>query len=136
MKSLAWNLLGNRQDAEEAVQETFLKAYRASGEFRGQAALNTWMFRILVNTCHNFGRAKRRRREAEPVADTGVSDGGLRFALRNAIEKLDEPLRRVFLLYEVEGFTHAEVGAILDIPEGTSKARLFEAKQHLRRLLR
>jgi RNA polymerase sigma-70 factor (ECF subfamily) len=70
------------------------------------------------------------------VDSAWTPDGGLRVSLAKAIEKLEERRRQVFVLYAVEGFTHAEIGEILGIPEGTSKAFLFEAKKELRRLLR
>lgn len=136
MKSVAYNLLGNRTDAEDAVQETFLKVHRSWDTFRGGASLSTWAFRILVNTCRDMGRKRKRR----PIEDTGVDAGyspvstaGLE--LRRALDRLTERRRDVFLLYEVEGFKHAEIGAILEISEPMSKLLLFEAKRELRERL-
>lgn len=140
MKSVAMNLLGNTADAEDAVQEAFLKLYRSLPGFKGESLLSTWLYRILVNTCYDMGR--RRRRRAEPPAPepeqapapdppAPEADLPLRLTLERAVAGLREPQRTVFLLYEVEGFKHREVAQILGIPEGTSKHALFMAKRNL-----
>src|SRR5215510_14073920 len=77
MKSLALNMLGNRSDAEDAVQEAFLRAYRSRHSFRSDAALWTWMYRILLNTCREMGRRRSTRGEAqldEPQIDRPAQD--------------------------------------------------------------
>jgi RNA polymerase sigma-70 factor (ECF subfamily) len=141
LKSIACNLLGNVADAEDAVQEAFLKAYRARGGFKGESAPFTWLYRILVNSCRDTGRRRKRRREdPEPEASFDVQpaprqDHPLRVALEAALERLDERPRNVFVLAEVEGLTHREIAEVLEIAEGTSKHDLFVAKRELRRLL-
>ena len=75
MKSLAANLLGNAEDAEDAVQETFLKVYRGAGGFKGSSAASTWAFRILLNTCYDAMRRRRRHPE-----DAGLDGLDLRLA--------------------------------------------------------
>ncbi|HVQ31773.1 MAG TPA: RNA polymerase sigma factor [Vicinamibacteria bacterium] len=141
LKSVACNLLGNVADAEDAVQEAFLKAHRAWGGFKGESAPFTWLYRILVNSCMDTGRRRKRRREEpepEGPADTRpapVVDHPLRLALETALRQLSPRLRAVFLLAEAEGFTHREIAEILDIAEGTSKHDLFQAKRELRLLL-
>ncbi len=145
MKSLACNLLGNTADAEDAVQETFLKIYRGIDSFKGGAAFSTWVFRVLVNACRDIQR-RRRRRSAETgdpesvdaletLPQPVVSDHPLRISLERSILKLDSRSRTVFLLYEVEGFKHREIAEMLNIPEGTSKNILFQAKRELQTLL-
>src|SRR5262245_14966429 len=64
MKSVAYQLLRNRSDAEDAVQEAFLKAYRSVDGFRGQSSFSTWVYRILVNACHDIRRKRSRREES------------------------------------------------------------------------
>jgi len=145
MKSIALNLLGNSQDAEDAVQETFLKIYRGVQSFRGDSAFTTWIYRILVNSCRDFrrGRCRRSREvsamEADPEAGDGQPqsrpDHPLRLTLERSLNQLSEQKRTVFLLFEVEGFRHQEISRILDIPEGTSKALLFQAKKQLQQML-
>jgi RNA polymerase sigma-70 factor, ECF subfamily len=139
MKSLALNVLGNRSDAEDAVQEAFLRAYRSRESFRRDAALWTWVYRILLNACHDIGRGRVVRRDSQTVdADAAVSlpcpvgDGPMRLTLQRAVNRLAPIYRDVFLLCEVEGYTHREVAEILEIPEGTSKGRLFEARRQLK----
>ena len=141
MKSLAFNMLGSAADAEDAVQEAFLRVYRSLPEFRGQASLSTWTFRILVNACHDIGRLRQKRREDALPEDPSVErpaplhDHPLRATLEKAIGRLAPRQREVFLLFEVEGFKHGEIAEILQIPEGTSKATLFEARRELRSLI-
>jgi RNA polymerase sigma-70 factor, ECF subfamily len=142
MKSLALNLLGNVADAEDAVQEAFLRAYRNRDTFRQGSSLFTWVCRILINTCYDTGRKRRSRHDSASLEDDLVhdppspaGDHPLRLTLHRAIEELAPIYQQVFLLCEVEGYTHREVAAILEIPEGTSKARLFEARRQLRSAL-
>jgi RNA polymerase sigma-70 factor (ECF subfamily) len=142
MKSLALNVLGNRSDAEDAVQETFLRAYKNRHSFRSDAALWTWVYRILLNACHDIGRSRAARRDSQMVdADvamnlpTPAGDNPMRLTLQRAVDGLPPIYRDVFLLCEVEGYTHREVADILEIPEGTSKGRLFEARRQLKRTL-
>jgi RNA polymerase sigma-70 factor (ECF subfamily) len=144
MKSVAYNILGNPSDAEDAVQEAFLRAYRGMAAFKGTAQASTWVYRILVNACHDIGRQRRRRRDetelvpedqlpastAHPAADTP-----LRLTLEKAVAALRPRHRHVFLLFEVEGFLHREIAEILDIAEGTSKSLLFEARRELQSTL-
>jgi RNA polymerase sigma-70 factor (ECF subfamily) len=142
MKSLALNMLGSVSDAEDAVQEAFLRAYRNRQSFRGGSALSTWLFRILMNICYDVGRARRSRApeqalegdEPMRVSSPG-GDHPLRVALGRALESLSPPHREVFLLFDVEGYTHPEIARMLDIPEGTSKFRLFEARRHLKAMI-
>ena len=136
LKSIAFHLAGNRQDAEDAVQETFLKLYRAVHGFQGQSSLGTWLCRIVINVCYDI--ARKRQREAAPPDENQPAPGqqvGLRLALQDALRRIHPRHRMVFLLFEVEGLRHAEIASILEVPEGTSKAWLFEAKKELKRML-
>ena len=137
LKSIAWRILGNRPDAEDAVQEAFLKLYRGMDAFHGQSSLGTWLCRILINACHDV--ARKRKAEAGGDAERGTAELKnqlpLKVALDEALGRIHPRHRMVFLLFEVEGLRHAEIAAILEIPEGTSKAWLFEAKKELKRML-
>jgi RNA polymerase sigma-70 factor, ECF subfamily len=145
MRNLARNLLGSQSDAEDAVQETFLKVQRSISSFRGQSSFVTWTFRILVNTCHDLRRSRMRRKEFVPderedaaMPVEARAPGGhpsLKLALERAIAALTQHQRDVFLLYEVEGFHHAEIAAMLEITETASKNTLFQAKKNLRQTL-
>jgi len=145
MKSIAMNLLGNAHDAEDVVQETFLKIHRGIRYFKGQSAFSTWTYRILVNCCYDLRRKKMRRQETaeqDLVAEdqtfdspAPMHDHPLRMALEKCVQQLTPYLRSVFLLYEVEGFKHAEIGLMLDISEMASKNALYQAKRKLREML-
>ena len=136
MKSIAWNMLRNHQDAEDAVQETFLKVQRSIHTYNGRSSFSTWVYRVLVNTCTDVQRGRRRQIEELPENITGQETNvPLRIALQRALGRLSEKHRTVFLLAEVEGLAHSEIAAVLDIPLGTSKGWLFEARRELQRLL-
>jgi RNA polymerase sigma-70 factor, ECF subfamily len=145
MKNLARNLLGNSLDAEDAVQDTFLKIQRGIASFRGQSSFITWTFRILVNTCHDARRKRVRKKEVGSEDQTGEplrpeprapsSHPALRLALERALAELTRHQRDIFLLYEVEGFHHAEIATMLEITETASKNTLFQAKKNLRGML-
>ena len=139
MKSIAWNHLGNVSDAEDAVQETFLKIHRAATTFTGEASFATWAFLILVNTCYDVLRRRRRRVEEAPIEDvvetaerTAPSvDDAKRMTLKKLLDELPKQRRTVFTLFEIEGLSHAEIGQILGISEGNSKWILFATKKEL-----
>jgi len=144
MKNLARNVLGNPIDAEDAVQETFLKVQRSIAGFRGQSSFVTWTYRILINTCYDARRSRLRKKEVanhdseetprfEPRAPG--AHPSLRMALERALAKLTQHQRDVFLLYEVEGFRHAEIAGMLEMSETASKNTLFQAKKNLRQML-
>jgi RNA polymerase sigma-70 factor, ECF subfamily len=146
MKNLARNLLGNPLDAEDAVQETFLKIQRSISGFRGQSSFVTWTFRILVNTCHDARRKRTRKKEvahedlvggdAPPIEPRAPgSHPSLKMALERALAELTQHQRDVFLLYEVEGFKHSQIAETLEITEAASKNTLFQAKKNLRTML-
>jgi len=148
MKSIARNLLGHESDAEDAVQEAFLKVYRGAGSFRGTSAVSTWIYRILVNVCYDALRRRKRRAEDALTIESPGSEQGpagartassgdhpLRIAIEQGVARLKPRQRDVFLLSAVEGFSHREIADVLDIPEGTSRTLLFEAKRRLQELL-
>lgn len=137
---LARRILGQRQDAEDAVQESFLACYRRIRSFRGEGALATWLTRIAINVCL---RALRRRaaqreksgREAELRAlweepDHGEDAESER--LRRALAELPAQQRLVFLLAEVDGLARTEIAARLDLNPATVRFHLCKAKERLR----
>jgi RNA polymerase sigma-70 factor (ECF subfamily) len=144
MKSVARNLLGTTTDAEDAVQDTFLKIQRSIASFRGQSSFATWSYRILINTCYDARRSRLRKREVtqeapdespRPEPRAAVTHPSLRIALERALSQLTRHQRDVFLLYEVEGFRHSEIASVLNISETASKNTLFQAKKNLRQML-
>jgi RNA polymerase sigma-70 factor (ECF subfamily) len=139
MKSIAYHQLGSIPDAEDAVQETFLKVHRAASGYNGEAAFTTWLYRILINTCYDMLRRRSRRIREAPIDDVVAAghagnavDDVKRMALRKLLDELPEQRRTVFSLFEIEGLSHAEIAGILDITEGNSKWILFSTKKQLR----
>ena len=145
MKSVARNLLGTVSDAEDAVQDTFVKIQRSIASYRGQSSFATWSFRVLVNTCYDARRSRLRKKEVaheepgeaptRPEPRAASAHPALRIALERALAQITRHQRDVFLLYEVDGFRHSEIAAILEISETASKNTLFQAKKSLRQLL-
>ena len=102
----------------------------------GGSSLSTWIYRILINCCYDSLRKQQRLAERpaprELRSDTKLP---LKLALERALAMLNERQRLVFLMFEVEGLKHSEIAAILEVPEGTSRSWLFEAKRELKRML-
>lgn len=139
--SLARRMMGD-EDADEATQEVFVRAWEKLGSFRGDAAFGTWLHRLAIN--HLLGRRGARGRDRErmredPVAiDTAGApprDPHLRLDFEAAIARLPRGAREVFVLHDVEGFKHQEIAGMLGVTEGTSKAQLHRARMSLRRYL-
>src|SRR5947209_10006769 len=110
LKSIAFHILGSRQDAEDAVQETFLKLYRGIHGFQGLSSIGTWLCRILINTCYDVARKKQRSAEnsgesSGAAAESAISKNqlALKIALDEALRRIHPKYRLVFLLFEVEG---------------------------------
>lgn len=138
-------LLGAGSDAEDVVQEAFVKAYQALGGFRVDAPFRPWLLRIVANETRNAhrGRARRHAREAlaltapSEVADPGA-DAERRIqaqALLRAVELLPEPQRQVVVARYLLDLDEAEAAAVLSLPRGTVKSRLSRGLRTLRRTL-
>ncbi len=134
--------------AGELVQDVFVRLWEHLGSYRGESAFGTWLHRVAVNTVLAHGRAGRRRRLRVAIAAdfSGVGlveldalapspDLALRMDLEHAVGRLPAGARAVFVLHDVEGYPHAEIGTMLGIAEGTSKAHLFRARRLLRGML-
>ncbi len=142
LRRVALSRVGNFHDAEDAVQEAFLKAYRNVSSFAGEATLSTWLYRILINVCRDFARRQRRRGEHQtPGADSKlapqlvIEDHPLRLSVEKVLRQLNPRYSSVLLMFEVEGRKHSEIAALLRINEGTSKTRLSQARRQLKAML-
>jgi len=145
--NLAARLLGDGEEARDAAQEVFLKVYRTLPGFEGRSSLKTWIYRIVVNQCHNRRRFwHRRRRDREEALDDRVEArvaGPFEETLRHerarrvqtALLDLRFEQRTVLVLREVEGLSCEEIATSLGVPEGTVKSRLSRAREALRRRL-
>jgi RNA polymerase sigma-70 factor (ECF subfamily) len=145
--NLVYRMVGSAPEADDLLQEVFLHAHRKLSSFRGDSSLGTWLYRLGMNHCLDYlrGRQAKMGRATEsldaegmveptapnPVVPVAIS----RMDLERAIARLPEGCRAAFLLHDVEGFDHREVGRILGVSEGTSKSQVHKARMKLRALL-
>ena len=141
---LAYRLTGEADAAADCTQETFIRVFGRLGTFRGEAALSTWITSIAYSVIYNGLRKTRRNDSREAELDLAINraDQGprpaepdLKVELHRAISGLPEGYRTVFVMHDVEGYTHEEIATSLGIQAGTSKAQLSRARAKLRRLL-
>jgi len=140
---LVFRLCGDEEMARDLTQDTFIRVFDKLSTFRGDSAFATWVHRIAVTVTLNGLRKERRLRRGADDLDVATDlpapadnvDPDLRAKLRAAIEALPPGARASVILHDIEGYTHAEIGAMLGIAEGTSKARLFDARNKLRKAL-
>ncbi len=141
---MAFRLAGDADTASDLTQETFIHAFDKLGDFRHEAAFGTWLHRIAITVVLGALR-KQKRREVHHVAldyaaEVGRhdrnSDPDLRSRLHGAIDALPVGYRTVFVMYEVEGYTHQEIADALGVQVTTSKGQLFRAKAKLRDALK
>ena len=152
---LATNLLGDREEALDLSQEVFLRVFRTIHRFRGQSALRTWIYRIVVNQARNRHRFWRRRhrdeqtsldqhvavhgdvlRGTEPAPDRVLAQKELAAQLQRALERLPFEQRTAIVLREVDGLSYEEIAFSLKLAVGTVKSRLTRARRALRADLR
>ena len=148
---LAMNLLGDSDEALDLSQDVFIRVFRTIGQFRGQSALRTWIYRIAVNQARNRHRFWRRRRRSDQVsldahveahgdfqcgAETGpdriLAQKELAARLKDALDALPFDQRTVVVLREVDGLSYDEIAFSLGVAVGTVKSRLTRARQTLR----
>lgn len=140
---LAYRMTGDEGLAREFTQDTFVRVFDRIGQFRGEAALGTWIGAVAGTVVLNGLRRVKRIREREVELDeVGAVSGGSRRAepdlkerLRHAIDALPDKYRAVFVMHDVEGYTHDEIAETLGMRPGTSKAQLFRARAKLRESL-
>ena len=137
---LAYRLTGDDALAQDFTQETFIRAFSKLDSFRGESALSTWLHTITTTVVLNGLRKVKRFRQRETDIDDahaiGVgrreSEPDLKVRMTAAINALPEGYRTVFVMHDVEGYTHEEIGAALGVETGTSKAQLSRARAKLR----
>src|ERR1035437_5621574 len=144
--SLCARMVGDRTRAEELTQDAFVRAWEKLDQFRGDSAFGTWLHRLAVNVVLNDRQTENRRRgrqdESVEDVDTMAHDSvraavqpGLSIDLERAIAGLPPGARRVFVLHDVEGYTHDEIGGMLGVTAGGCKAQLHRARLLLREAL-
>lgn len=140
---LVYRMAGDLHRAQDYTQEAFVRAFRRLADFRGESALGTWICAIAVSVTLNGLRSVRRARDREVGLDQVPSvgerpreaDPDLKQRLTSAIDRLPEGYRTVFVMHDVEGYTHQEIADTLGVQPGTSKAQLFRARARLRAAL-
>ena len=140
---LAYRLAGDDELARDFTQETFIRAFQKLGDFRRESALSTWLHSITVSVSLNGLRKVKQHRSREAGFDEALTVVGsrreaepdLKERLRHAIDALPDGYRTVFVMHDVEGYTHEEIGAALGVQPGTSKGQLFRPRARLREAL-
>jgi len=150
--NLCHHMLDNVHEAEDAAQDTFIKAYQNLNKFRPEASFYTWLYRIAVNTCLDYKKRPfweslfKSSSEGEEFISEPVSAGPspeklyeskqLGFALSKSLRKLSLKLRTVIILKEIEGLSYEEIVEVLDVSIGTVKSRISRAREELKRLMK
>jgi RNA polymerase sigma-70 factor (ECF subfamily) len=151
---LAFRMTGNEHDAEDLVQETFLRAYRQLGKFDGRASFGTWLYRIAANCSLDLIRVRKRRQEQQvlvdeegqeleaaaiaaedPTPDRLAFSGELQQLIGPALNQLSPMERTAFVLRHYEGLCMEDIGRMLGVHSGAAKHSVFRAVQKLRRAL-
>jgi RNA polymerase sigma-70 factor (ECF subfamily) len=150
-----YHMTSNHEDANDLVQDTFIKAYRALKSFKGDSSFYTWVYRIAVNKTINFLKQRKNRvhmslndvdfnaendpdlvalvSDKTPRRDLGLTE--LQEKLNGALQKLSEHHRMVVTLHDIQGLSHEEIGKIMDCNVGTVRSRLFYARQQMQAYL-
>jgi len=149
-------MVRDQAEIEDITQESFIKAYRALPQFRGESAFYTWLYRIAVNTAKNYLVARGRRaptttefsneeaegfEDAELLRDIATPDAELQTkqiaaAVNKAVEALPEELRTAITLRELEGLSYEEIAQMMDCPIGTVRSRIFRAREAIAEKIR
>ena len=147
MYSVAIRMCGNREDAQDCVQDAMLRIYRALDRFKGQSSFSTWVYRITMNTC--LDELRRRKVRASTSLDTLLESGWSptdetdtperhaidserRRALEKAIGSLPEDMRSAIVLREMQGLSYEEISDVLSVNVGTIKSRISRGREKLR----
>lgn len=155
LKTFAFHLTYNEEDADDLIQETYMKAFKFMDKYEEGTNAKAWLFKILKNAYINEYRKKVKAPQKVDVADVGMvqpadnANDRLNADLRDdiyvnemgdevtrALDQLPEDFRTVILLCDIEGFSYEEMSKIIDIPIGTIRSRLFRARNALKELLK
>ena len=140
---LTYRMAGDDDLARDFTQEAFVRAYQKLDQFREEASFSTWLHSIAVSVTLNGLRKVQRSRTRERTLDEApyltapatTAEPDMKSRLKEAIDGLPELYRTVFLMHDLEGYSHNEIATTLDVAEGTSKARLSRARAKLRDML-
>lgn len=142
--SVCLRILGDREEALDAAQDTFLAVFRKAHQFKADSALGTWIYRIAVNTCYDRIRRSKRRPAvpfpehldpSDPSAEAAIESAGIRPEIAKALSSLPPGFRSAVVLSDIEGMTMSEVARVLEVPVGTAKSRVFRGRRLLAKQL-
>ena len=149
--NVCFTYLANRQDAEDCVQETLIKAFRSLADYSGRSSFYTWIYRIAINTCLDLRRKSKRNPslsldeaietedslvyqqvpDRQPLPDELAETAEMTRLVRQEIANLPDYLKDIIILRDLEGLSYQELSKILHLPEGTVKSRLSRARRQL-----
>lgn len=144
MYCVAMRFLKNPDDAEDVMQEAFIKAFTKLDQFRGDVTFGAWLKRIVINKCLDFIKTRNEKfteikENMMPVEEEGDwnIEAGIRLEqIKEAMSKLPDKYREVVQLYLVEGYDHSEIAQILSLTPNTCRSRLLRGRGHLKKLLK
>ncbi|PHQ59436.1 MAG: RNA polymerase subunit sigma-70 [Maribacter sp.] len=144
MFCVAMRFLKNTDDAEDVLQESFVKAFQRIHQFKGEVTFGAWLKRIVINDSIDFLKSKRvrmveldeRYMHSTEDEDWIVEDSITLEEVKEAIEKLPEKYKYVVMMYLVEGYDHSEISYVLDLTQNTCRTRLLRGKGHLKEALK
>lgn len=144
MFRVAMRYVQNANDAEDVVQESFIKAFQRIHQFKGEVTFGAWLKRIVINRSIDFLKARKQRLveldenylQVTEDEDWTVDSDITIDQVKVAIEKLPEKYRFVVMMFLIEGFDHREISQVLDLTETTSRTRLLRGKSYLKELLK
>jgi RNA polymerase sigma-70 factor (ECF subfamily) len=132
--NLCFQVLRDENEAEDAGQEAFIRAFASLGSFKGKSSFGTWLYRVALNVCLERKRARRDFEELDPNIGAPDPKWDERLALEWALDRLSEPLRLALVLREWHGLSYEEMALVLDVPVGTVRSRLSAAREEFRRV--
>jgi len=140
---LAYRMTGDATQAEDLTQETFIRAFDRLADYRGESAFGGWLHRVATSVILTALQKRKRLQNVETLREdmtelpsaSQAEDPDLRRTLERAVSALDDNQRLVFVMHEIEGYSHQEIAAAMGTPVGTAKARLSRARQKLRDIL-
>ena len=142
--ALAMRMTGDRADALDATQDTFISAYKQAGRFRGESQFSTWLYRVGMNACNDLLRKRTRAprpssdemTDLEPARGPGVAEGvALRLDLANALAQLPEDYREAVAMHDLGGVPYEEIAQITGVAIGTVKSRISRGRKRLAEIL-
>ncbi|MCT4619873.1 MAG: sigma-70 family RNA polymerase sigma factor [Marinisporobacter sp.] len=153
--NIAYRMLGNIEDAKDATQDAFIKAYKALHKFKGESIFSTWLYKIVTNTCLDLLRKRKSQKTCSYDRQIDTEDGNIirelpdednipedivakkerQRNIQKAINSLSENHKIVIVLRDIKGFSYEEMSKILNCSEGTIKSRISRARQALRKVI-